>query len=231
MAKPMLTIWRANRVGAPRRAVSPWKDAPIVTVVESQETPVGWWRTPPTWLFHGILVLVLGMPVAAASVPGTDPFLVALSFVTVLLSAAVWIVRLAGWATSRMRSRGLWWLIAPLLVVTTASLIVADVPLRARFALARDDLDAFVDGLEPQGRFDDWARVDVPLSIGGFEVLRAFQIGDGVIIYLDGSFPNHAGFAYLPDGPDDRIENYDFADPAFNSLGGDWFSWTANTST
>lgn len=211
--------------------VTRWKDPPIAFVLDAQESLGGWWRTPPTWLFHGVLVLLLGMLLWAGSTPGSNLAPIAFSLLAILISSVVWVVRLVGWATSRVRSHGLRWLIAPALVAITTLLIVADLPLRARFELARGDFDAFVDDLEAQGRVDDWARVDAPSSIGGFKVLGAFQGGDVVIIYLPGSFPNHAGLAYLPDGPDDRLENYDFANPSFNSLGGDWFWWTADTST
>lgn len=92
--------------------------------------------------------------------------------------------------------------------------------------LSRHDV---VDGLEPAGLFDQWAGLDVPSRIGTFEITDGYQVGSNVILMeANGAFLNNAGFAYLPDGPDDRLGNGSFEAATFRSLGGDWYSWVAS---
>jgi hypothetical protein len=42
------------------------------------------------------------------------------------------------------------------------------------------------------------------------------------------SFLDDAGFAYLPSGPDRKLDNAGFESPEFRALGGGWYTWTAS---
>jgi hypothetical protein len=152
-----------------------------------------------------------------------------LALLALLCFGAIWLIRLIGWVTSRTTSGGLTWLLAPPMVIATLLLWSTDVPLWARFELARGDFDAYVSDLDPQGGFSDWVRIDPPSDLGTYEIRAAWQVGENVIIFEStGALLDDAGFAYLPHGPDDRLENGSFEAPSFHSLGGGWYSWTAS---
>jgi len=167
----------------------------------------------------------------AATAPGGPAFFpVFLGVPATLVMGLIWVGRLVAWKTDEARSNKRRWLVAPTMVIVAGLLFSSGLPLKARFGFARDDFNAVVADLEPQGSVDDWVRLEVPSRIGSYEIYAAYQVGSGVIFYeINGSgFANDGGFAYLPDGPDVRLESGSFERPSFRSLGGDWYSWSAS---
>lgn len=141
----------------------------------------------------------------------------------------VWLARLVVWFRRVERTEGRRWLVASTLVIAAFAMVMSDEPLRVRFEFGQDSFDDVVEELSPAGTFADWAPIDVPDRIGTYEITSAYQVGENVILYAAvGNFFNHAGFAYLPDGPDPRLGNGSFESPAFRSLGDGWYAWTAS---
>ncbi len=187
------------------------------------------WRNPPGVVWLVALAAALATMLWAVTYPGfaSVPMLIALLGMLVL--GSIWLVRLIGWVIDRDRRDAWRWCAAPLMVVLTGVLVVTDVPLRVRFELARDDFDRVVEDLPARGSFDAWAPLSVPDSVGGYEIVRAYQVGEMVILYEGEGLAFHdAGFAYLPSGPDDRLGNGSFEAPRFQSLGGRWYAWRAS---
>jgi hypothetical protein len=163
------------------------------------------------------------------SYPGysAEPLLLAVASLFVM--GILWAVRLVGSIVSKPRQLGWRWLIAPAVVIVTALLVVIEVPLRVRFGLSRNDFDAVVADLPPRGTFDDWAVLDVPATIGSYRIVSGWQVGNNVILYeSNGLLFDDAGFAYLPNGVDDRLGNGAFEAPTFENLGGGWYAWHAS---
>lgn len=114
-------------------------------------------------------------------------------------------------------------------MIATAIVFSMRLPLQLRFDLVKDDFDEIVEDLEPAGSFEDWKPLDVPERIGGYGITRAYQVGENVILYeANGNVLNDAGFAYLPDGVDDRLGTGWFEQPSFRDLGGGWYAFTAS---
>jgi len=70
-----------------------------------------------------------------------------------------------------------------------------------------------------------------PQRIGTYGILAWERVDQGVIFWEShGALSpfNDAGFAYLPNGPSDGLQNGSFEDPHFRSLGGSWYAWTAS---
>ena len=68
-----------------------------------------------------------------------------------------------------------------------------------------------------------------PSRLGWFTVTGWERFPAGVV-FTDshGAFLDNAGFAYLPDGPSDSLENEGFEGPSYRSLGDGWYAWTAS---
>jgi hypothetical protein len=187
------------------------------------------WRQPPGRLFHAALVLpALGL-LWSHSVPGFAFFLWFGSVGLLFVGAVVWGVRLLMYALAKRRrhaeGRARWFLLAPAAGVVALALIVADVPLKARWALSRSDFAAVVDEAFEEG---DFASTE-DQRIGLYNVTHLYRQGEAIIFYeRTGMFSDDAGFAYLPNGPFPELENGGFERPEFRHLGGPWYAWTAS---
>lgn len=188
-----------------------------------------WWQRPPGWLFHLALVPpALGL-LWSHSVPGFAFFLWSSSAALLFLGAVVWVLRLlaSAFAKRRMRVGGgaRWFLIAPAAGALALSLIVADVPLRARWSVSRSDFEAVV---EEAMEDEDYSSV-ASQRLGLYDVPHVYRQGEGIIFYeRTGVLSDDAGFAYLPEGPFPELENGGFERPQFRHLGGPWYAWTAS---
>lgn len=205
-------------------------EAPIHTLDRSDEQRRRWWNAPPTVLAHIVLVVPIAMYLWSQSVPGIDIVLWFFAVAATGLCGLLWLLWFANWVWKRTPRSPAWrWAIAPAMVVAAVLLGVADVPVKMRFERDRGAFDAITEDLDPAGSFDQWAELEVPERIGSFEILGGSRVGRGVILYEGtGELMDDAGFAYLPDGPDDRLANGGFESPSFRSLGGDWYAWTAS---
>jgi hypothetical protein len=179
-----------------------------------------WWLTA--------LGFALALLLWSTSYPGNLGPGVVVSAAAVLLLGGLWTFRFVRWLPARHAGGWLRWAIAPAMVAVALVLIVAHVPLRLRFEEGRSEFERVTRSLEPRGGFDDWEPLDVPDMIGTYEITYGFQVGRNVILYeAHGWFFDDAGFAYLPDGVDPRLENGSFEAPRFISLGGGWYAWRA----
>jgi hypothetical protein len=201
----------------------------LTEAVLEESPPNEWffWRRAPGALFHvavGLLALSL---LWVHSEPAVDllPWLT-----VVLLScllALVWAVRLLTFllAMTRDRSAGspLAWPAAPAVGFVVLVLVVAGIPLQARWTISRPAFDAVVEQHLRGGE-----RVpERPGRLGLYEIARADDV-DGALLFFEGEDGalGASGFAHLPDGPrPDRLVGS--AGPLrFEPRGGPWYSWT-----
>lgn len=195
------------------------------------------WLRPPGWILHLIHLAATVMLLASTSVPGSMFDLAIASSALLSCTSLVWAGRTVLYGIARIRGRASGraasLLVVPLVWLVAAGLIVADVPLRARWALSRGAFEDAVADIGPADRdgavSGDWHAVDVPGRIGLYDITAAYTVDEGVIFYEpNGAFIDDAGFAYLPGGPSDALENGRFEMPTYRHLGGDWYAWTAS---
>lgn len=209
-------------------------------------------RQPPGLLFHLTLLVPTSGLLYASSTPGIDLIVLMGSVIGLGVGAIVWGGRAVAFATDRTRPRKAWqavWLaVAPLCGALVLAMIVADLPLRARWSLARDDFTAAlelapemptdpVDPLAPHAIHDP-VRFEVPGRIGTYAVARASRIEAGVLFHIGGSGIGFSdgGFAHIPGGPPGGLGPHEpsasfgdawFETITFHHLDGDWYVWDA----
>lgn len=181
----------------------------------------------PGLLFHGLAALPVFALLWAFSVPGfMFPLAVAAAF-TLVVFALVWLIRLVGYCVREGRAS--WWFaIVPLGLAIVIGLLVARVPLHARWALSQPAFAAAVSHLPPEPSADAYPPdLPIPGTLGSYRITLASRVIGGVIFHeVHGAFLDDAGFAYLPDGP--TAQPYgDLQSPAFVHLSGPWYAWTA----
>lgn len=187
------------------------------------------WDGPPSWPWHVALAIALVTYSWSRSYPGLALGAWGLSIAVTVLLGLGWFAWLLAWVRRTDHERAWRWGVAPVMVIVSVALTVSDVPLRVRFELDRSEFDELVDELEPAGSIDEWISLDVPDRIGSYDITMGYQVGSNVILYeRNGALFDDAGFAHLPDGPDQRLGNSGFEAPSFRSLGGDWYAWTAS---
>lgn len=194
---------------------------------EAQRAP--FWRRPPRRLFHLILVLPALVWLWAWSVPGFDFLLWMPSAMALGVGAVVWGVRLLTYLIARLQRQpttgGRRFFVAPVCGAVALALVIADVPLKARWIASRSSFEDVVDNVLAD---DDFTFGD-DQRLGLYTVIHVYREGDAVIFYeRTGSFSDDAGFAYLPNGPFPELENGGFERPEFRHLGGAWYAWTAS---
>jgi hypothetical protein len=186
----------------------------------------------------GALLLIL---VVSTSVPGwlfVGWFLGGGLLAVLLL---LWLVRFTGAASAARRAsrtppadgggpppgswRGPAVLAVPVLLVLAGALVVLDVPLRARWQLSRPAFDDAVTGAMGS---PDAVPVRDGRTIGLYRVDAATRFGDAVVFTdADGGFFGGGGFAYLPGGPVDGVQDESYERPTYTDLGSGWYAWTA----
>jgi hypothetical protein len=191
------------------------------------------WRRPPHHWFHLALVPPTLLLLWSVSVPGISWTAYVVGQFVLTLAALVWIVRCAGhavaWHRGRREGRAAWIVVSPVCAVLTASLVVTDVPLRARWEASEDAFDEFVATLPEAGPSQEWRPLPPPGRLGWYDIRDVRQIGEAVILWeASGAFSDDAGFAFLPEGPFPELESGSFENPTFEHLGGPWYAWTAS---
>jgi hypothetical protein len=178
---------------------------------------------PPRWLFHSLLVLAALPVLWAFSVPGLAVLWLLAGLMLWAVAGLVWLIRLMAGLASK-QGWSWWFVVAPVTVIVLIGLIVASVPLKARWAFSRASFDAAAAALPPAQDF-----IGGNAQIGSYRITSVERVSTGVIFTeVHGAVFNSAGFAYLPDGPTPDLENGSFEGPQFTPLGGPWYSWTAS---
>jgi hypothetical protein len=206
-----------------------WSGA-VVAAEWGRSGPVGRFLPRAPWrVFHVVVLVASAVLLWAYSYPGVSLLLLAVAVGVWGLAVLAWLVWVAMFGIGRRRWS--WWFVpAPLVGVLVVTLVVVDVPLRARWAMSRAAFEAVVATLPPAGQAgQEWVSVAVPARIGGYRITSAVVAPDAVIFWeATGSGLDDAGFAYLPDGPKPTLENGSFEAPSFKHLDGVWYSWTAS---
>lgn len=180
-------------------------------------------QRPPGRVFHAVLVLLGLVLLWAWSFPGFHFVLIVLFWPT-LLAAAVWVIRGLTYLRAIERGTGAgtsrWFAVAPVGALLLLAIVVADLPLRARWATSRSAFDRAVDDTLPVGS---------ERRIGSFTITTIRRVEGGVLFYEKaGSFMDDAGFAYLPGGPTPDLASGSLENPRWNDLGGGWYAFTAS---
>lgn len=223
-----------------------WTDRPRSAIVAPD------FRRPPGFLFHLALLVPTAGLLYAASTPGLEILVLMGSVIGLGVGAIIWAVRAFAFATDRTRRRrrrqALWFAAAPLCGAAVLAIIVADLPLRARWSMARNDFNAAlelvpdmptdpVDPVAPH-TISDPVSFQVPGRIGTYAVERASRIEAGVLFHIGGSGIGFSdgGFAHVPGGPPGGLGPHDpsaafgkawFETITFRHLDGDWYVWDA----
>lgn len=207
---------------------------------------------PPGMWVHLAFVPVALCVLYAVSSPGWSFLAAMVGFGGVVLWSLAWLALALAHGANRFRNRGrgrdprrgsvAWLLVGPVLVVILAALVVTGAPLRARFALARDDFDQARDRVAAlsTGPMEGTQRTTVsgPRRIGSYRVHEVSRVPAGVFFHLrNGGIGFHDdGLAHLPDGPpagtgpftpSNELGGAWFETMTFRSLGGGWYVWDA----
>jgi hypothetical protein len=197
-------------------------------VASSEREVSSLWVRPPGRQFHLMLVAPALMFLWSLSVPGSHFFLLLLSVLLLGIGVLVWTWRLMAYGLSRWRLRRTahpgWFLVAPLCGALLAGLTVANVPLKARWALSRPAFDGAVEEIIAE----DVHRMTGSERLGLYSISRFDRHGDAIFFYeQSGGFLGISGFAYLPDGPRPQFDRY-FETLSLTHLQGPWYIWSSS---
>ncbi len=184
-------------------------------------------------LFHGPPIATAIAICLAASWPGVHFGLMVAAFFLFGISAILWLILAFRTLNQRTKHRLFHLGLAPLLAAASLTVLFSGWATQVRFVADRPSFDASIKSLEPVGNLNDQIPLDVPERIGTQPVARAAQAGEAVIFHsTDGGLTGHAGYAYLPDGPDQRViatvDKPIEPTASFQSLGGGWYVFRAS---
>lgn len=188
---------------------------------------------PPRAAFHLALTVPAVLLLYGFSVPGLAVVTVAVAAVALLVGAVVWAVWLVAYVVGRRRGTAggsAWWLlVAPLGGLLVVGLVMADVPLRVRWAGSKAAFERAARLAPPPVPRGEDVLFDAPDRIGSYDVTLAYRIGDAVLFQeRNGALFDDAGFAYLPSGPFPELSTGSVEGPRFRPLGDGWFAYTAS---
>jgi len=217
---PLVSVALPPSAGVGSRREQPW--------IERGGALQRLFQDPPGIWFHAVVAAAWLPLLWAVSVPGFDLLgvLVGLAGVGVVAAAgAVWVARIVPCLVLRSPGRRSlrWLVVAPVIVVVALAAVIADMPLRARWVVARPAFERAV-AEAPAG-----SDPEVPGRIGTYRIEFATRVGAGIVFYeAHGALFDFAGFAYLPDGPTDEIRlllhGGEVGD--YRHLGGGWYAFT-----
>src|SRR5450631_597236 len=147
--------------------------------------PRRWWVVSlepagrPGLRFHGLVALPALALLWAFSVPGfMFPLAVSAAF-ALAVCGLVWLIRLVGCCVREGRAS--WWFaLAPLGLAVTVGLLIARVPLHARWALSRPAFEAAVSHLPPEPSPSAYPPdLAVPGTLGSYRITLASRVIGG----------------------------------------------------
>jgi hypothetical protein len=143
-------------------------------------------------------------------------FYLVIAFWAFAVIGIAWLVfAVVGWLRYRTVRRSL---IAPVLVVTTAVLVVFSVPFQVGFALSKNRLTELAATCQPSGA-DNRAGV--------YAIRQVVAISDsGCLFYTDGGFLDEVGVVYVPGGDTDAIRAQ-FESIELSHVSGDWYRFSS----
>lgn len=179
---------------------------------------------PPRWILNGVVAVASLWLLWALGVPGFAFFTVMPLLLLVAIAGVVWTAKLVGFLLRRRRGyatgAAAWFAVTPAILVVTAALAIAGVPLQARWAASEA---AFEHAVEQPA-----TAAALRGRIGAYRITAVDRVGDAVIFReASGALMDDAGFAYLPGGPTDPVLDR-FETPQFRHLGGGWYAWTSS---
>lgn len=187
-------------------------------------------RRPPRLFFHGILIAAALAELWSFSFPGVHFFGMIVPFWVLGIASIIWLVRLLAygmaWRHRRHNGPARWFLVAPLGGLLVLGLLMANVPLKARWQVGKHDFEQALQGAERapakwEGRIDR--------RVGTYRITHVGVVEHGVLFYEHtGALSDDAGFAYLPNGPSPDMSNGNFENPQWVALGDHWYSWVAS---
>ena len=176
--------------------------------------------TPPGRVFHGLCLLVAGVVLWSATVPGGTVLGLLVGIFGTALLALAWFVRLVLAVYRRTADRR--FAVGPAGGVLLLVLLLVGAPLQARWAVSRG---AFEDAVREERRLAQPGEVE---RIGAYRVISIEQVGGGTVFMLASTGFLDAGFAHLPAGPAPVLAADRFEAPEFVPLGGGWYRWTSS---
>lgn len=178
-------------------------------------------------LFHLCVAGVGLWTLEAVSRFAPSQFELMLISVAALVLALGWLVWLGLAITRRRWARGL--LVAPLAAALVVGLAATNLPFRLRWELSRGAFEAQVQQLPPEpGDGDDWVVISEPGHLGLFGVSSVQRAPGGVVFEEPLGGFDDTGVAWLPHGPDPRMENGSFERPTYWHIEGPWWGWAAS---
>ena len=195
-----------------------WWPGRGVTGVAGVTRPAGMSRVagPPGVVLTALVVANAALTCWAFSVPGGR-------LVPVMVAVLVWLCLGLTYAARlgldlvlaerpRRRAEPVRWLVVPALVIATAGLVLAAVPVRAGLALAEPTVLDFASS----------SSVEPPARAGFYRIAEADRLpGGGARFVVEGAgFVDRHGFAYSPSGLPAR----DGAN-VYTHLDGPWYLW------
>lgn len=149
-----------------------------------------------------------------------------------LVAGAIWVTRalavLAGRAAPRPREQ----IIVALVLLVTVVGVASGLPLATRFALSEPAFGNFVGRAGPPPASladDDLIERACPGRLGLYAIDRCEVTAGGYLFFdpLGNALVDHAGFAYLPDGPV-LASNAGFELQELVHLSGPWYAFAAS---
>ena len=185
--------------------------------------------TPPRALFHLGLVIALLPLLAHFSSPVGGSFRPLMVSVAAIIALGVlWLIKAINWSRDQTdasnRARPWRFVIAPVLAVSLIGCVIFNLPLRARWLIAEDEISSF----------NNAQTATLPERIGTFIVNDVVAIDEASFVVIDSHGSSRAflvsgGFARLPEGPDSQHARYLEALGGerieFLKLKGDWYAW------
>ncbi|WP_120802606.1 hypothetical protein [Williamsia muralis] len=175
-----------------------------------------WWRIWQGPVLGILAAVTCAVVLWAAVTPVAILFYVLIAMWAFVAIGIAWLVfAVVGWLRYRTVRRSL---IAPVLVVTTAVLVVFSVPFHVGFALSKNRLTELAATCQSSGA-DNRAGV--------YAIRRVIALSDsGCMFYTDGGFMDKVGVVYLPGGPTDAFRAR-FESIELSHVSGDWYRFSA----
>jgi hypothetical protein len=188
----------------------------MTELVQLKRAVPRWWRVwqgPVLGILAGVMCAVV---MWAAVTPVTTFVCAAFAFCAGVVIGIVWLVfAVVGWLRYRTVRRSL---VAPVIVVTTAVLVVFSIPFEVGFALSENRLTDLAATCRPSREGS---------QAGVYTIRRVVAIGDsGCLFYTDGGFLDDVGVAYLPGGPTGEVRAR-FESIELRHISDDWYRFSA----